>query len=174
MEGESGMANIYLVRHCESEGNACRRTQAQTDALVTTKGYLQNEMLRRRFRDIPIDGIYSSDAFRSIMTVEPIAKERGLPIRVRIHLQGSHHWCLGGYGLGAILPRNIPKKAKIGDEHPWANTTPGASTFQQVGRPSAVRPAAHCPGSGGRNALCVSHSCTIKAGLCGYDGAAHV
>ena len=111
MEGESGMANIYLVRHCESEGNACRRTQAQTDALVTTKGYLQNEMLRRRFRDIPIDGIYSSDAFRSIMTVEPIAKERGLPIRVRIHLREVTTGVWEDMAWGNIA-KEYPKESK--------------------------------------------------------------
>lgn len=61
-----------------------RRTQAHVDSLVTTKGYEQNEMLRRRFKDIPIDAIYSSDSFRSIMTVDPIAKERNLPINIRI------------------------------------------------------------------------------------------
>lgn len=44
-------------------------------------------MLRRRFKDIPIDAIYSSDSFRSIMTVDPIAKERNLPINIRILLR---------------------------------------------------------------------------------------
>lgn len=54
------MAKIYLVRHCESEGNACRRTQAHVDALVTHKGYEQCEMLRRRFEGIHIVKLYSS------------------------------------------------------------------------------------------------------------------
>ena len=163
------MANIYLVRHCESEGNACRRTQAQTDALVTTKGYLQNEMLRRRFRDIPIDGIYSSDAFRSIMTVEPIAKERGLPIRVRIHLREVTTGVWEDMAWGNIA-KEYPKESKDWDEHPWANTTPGASTFQQVADRLlfGLRRIAREVGDG--NALCVSHSCTIKAGLCAMMG----
>ena len=81
------MAHIYLIRHCESEGNACRRAQAQTDALVTRRGYEQNEVLRRRFAGVPIDALYSSDAFRSIMTLTPIARERHLPINVRISLR---------------------------------------------------------------------------------------
>ena len=88
------MAKIYLIRHCESEGNACRRTQAHVDALVTTKGYEQNEMLRRRFKGIHIDAIYSSDSFRSIMTVAPIAKERDLPVKVRILLREVTTGCL--------------------------------------------------------------------------------
>ena len=81
------MAKIYLVRHCESEGNACRRTQAHVDALVTHKGYEQCEMLRRRFEGIHIDKLYSSDSYRSIMTIDPIAKERGLTIHTRISLR---------------------------------------------------------------------------------------
>ena len=163
------MANIYLIRHCESEGNACRRTQAQTDALVTTKGYLQNEMLRRRFRNIPIDGIYSSDAFRSIMTVEPIAKERGLPIRVRIHLREVTTGIWEDMAWGNIA-REYPQAHRDWEEHPWANTTPGASTFQQVADRLVfgLRRIAREVGDG--NALCVSHSCTIKAGLCAIQG----
>lgn len=163
------MANIYLIRHCESEGNACRRTQAQTDALVTTKGYLQNETLRRRFQDIPIDGIYSSDAFRSIMTVEPIARERGLPIRVRIHLREVTTGIWEDMAWGNIA-REYPQAHRDWEEHPWSNTTPGASTFQQVADRLVfgLRRIAREVGDG--NALCVSHSCTIKAGLCAMLG----
>ena len=163
------MANIYLIRHCESEGNACRRTQAQADALVTTKGYLQNEMLRRRFRDLPIDGIYSSDAFRSIMTVDPIAKERGLPIRVRIHLREVTTGVWEDMAWGNIA-QEYPQAHRDWEEHPWDNTTPGASTFQQVADRLVfgLRRIAREVGDG--NALCVSHSCTIKAGLCAMLG----
>ena len=81
------MAKVYLIRHCESEGNACRRTQAQVDALVTTKGYEQVEALRKRFENVPVDAVYSSDTFRSLKTAEPIAKDHNAPVRVRISLR---------------------------------------------------------------------------------------
>ena len=163
------MANIYLIRHCESEGNACRRTQAQTDALVTAKGVQQNEMLRRRFQDIPISGLYSSDSFRSIMTAQPIARERGLPIHVHIHLREVTTGIWEDMAWGNIA-RDYPEDHKNWTDHPWDNTTPGASSFQQVADCLlfCLRRIARQVGDG--NALCVSHSCTIKAGLCAMMG----
>lgn len=163
-EGEY-MAKIYLIRHCESEGNACRRTQAQTDTLVTRKGYLQIEALRQRFRDIPIDAVYSSDAYRSVMTVEPIAKERGLPVKVRIQLREVTTGVWEDMAWGNIA-RDYPRENIDWQNHPWDHSTPGASTFQQVAErlTFALRRIASEVGDG--TAICVSHSCTIKAGLC--------
>ena len=163
------MASIYLIRHCESEGNACRRTQAQTDALVTAKGYQQSEMLRRRFSGTPIDAIYTSDAFRSVMTVEPIARERNIPIRVRIHLREVTTGIWEDMAWGNIA-QDYPEDFRNWEEHPWAHTTPGGSTFQQAADRLvfALRRIAREVGDG--TALCVSHSCAIKAGLCAVMG----
>ena len=163
------MAKIYLIRHCESEGNACRRTQAQTDALVTTKGYLQCEALRRRFQGVPIHGLYSSDAFRSISTVEPIAKERGLPIHVSIHLREVTTGIWEDMAWGNIA-QDYPQDFRNWDEHPWDHTTPGATTFLQAAQRVAffLRRVAQEVGDG--TALCVSHSCAIKAALCLLTG----
>lgn len=159
------MANIYLIRHCESEGNATRRTQAQADALVTSKGYRQSEYLRRRFKNTPIDSIYSSDAYRSIMTVEPIAKERGLPVNVRIQLREITTGIWEDMAWGNIA-RDYPDDNRDWQEHPWDNNIPGATSFQQAADRLlfALRRIARDVGDG--TALCVSHSCTIKAGLC--------
>ena len=163
------MAKIYLIRHCESEGNACRRAQAQTDALVTRKGYLQNEALRQRFQDVHIDAVYSSDAYRSVMTVEPIAKERGLPVKIRIQLREVTTGIWEDMAWGNIA-RDYPKANMDWQTHPWNHSTPGASTFRQVAERLvfALRRIAEEVGDG--TAICASHSCTIKAGLCAILG----
>ncbi|WP_194610071.1 GNAT family N-acetyltransferase [Clostridium vitabionis] len=159
------MAKIYLIRHCESEGNACRRAQAQTDALVTRRGYEQNEMLRRRFDGIPIDALYSSDAFRSIMTLTPISRERHLPIKIRISLReittGIWEDCAWGN-----IAKDYPSEYKVWTETPWITTAPGATTFQQAADRVifCLRRIASEIGDG--TALVVSHSCSIKASLC--------
>ena len=159
------MAKIYLIRHCESEGNACRRTQAHVDALVTTKGYEQNEMLRRRFKDVPIDALYSSDSYRSIMTVQPIAEERNLPINVRILLREvtTGIWEDGAWGN---IAKDYPEDHEHWSNSPWNMTTPGASSFQQVSDRLiyGLKRIANEVGDG--TALAVSHSCSIKAALC--------
>lgn len=160
------MAKVYLIRHCESEGNATRRTQAQTDALVTVKGYEQTEILRRRFRDVHLDAIYSSDSFRSIMTAEPIAKEKGLPIHVRISLREVTTGIWEDMAWGNIA-QEYPEANKVWAESPWENITPGASTFRQVAENTmhCLRRIAKEIGKDGV-AAAVSHSCTIKATLC--------
>jgi probable phosphoglycerate mutase len=159
------MAKIYLIRHCESEGNACRRAQAQVDALVTAKGYQQNEMLRRRFQDEKIDALYSSDSYRSIMTVDPIARERNLPIHVRMCLREITTGIWEDEAWGNIA-RDYPELHEVWTRAPWTHTVPGATTFQQVADRMlfGLRRIAREVGDG--TALCVSHSCAIKASLC--------
>lgn len=164
------MAKIYLIRHCESEGNATRRAQAQTDALVTVKGYAQNENLRRRFHDIHLDAVYSSDSYRSIMTADPIAKEKGIPIRVRFSLREVTTGVWEDMAWGNIA-KEYPEAHRVWTESPWANITPGGSTFQQVADNTihCLRRIAREIGDDGA-ALAVSHSCTIKATLCAILG----
>jgi len=163
------MAKIYLIRHCESEGNACRRAQAQTDALVTRKGYEQNEMLRRRFKGLHIDALYSSDAFRSIMTLTPIAKERGLPIKVRLSLRevttGIWEDCAWGN-----IAKDYPAEHKVWTETPWITTAPGATTFQQAADRMVFCLRRIAAEIGDGTALVASHSCSIKASLCVMQG----
>ncbi|NLU25039.1 MAG: GNAT family N-acetyltransferase [Clostridiales bacterium] len=160
------MAKIYLIRHCESEGNACRRTQAHVDALITVKGYEQNEMLRRRFKGIHIDAIYSSDSHRSVMTVEPIARERDLPVHVRISLREVTTGIWEDMAWGNIA-KEYPEDNRTWNETPWAITTPGASSYQQVSDRLVfgLRRIANEVGENG-TALVASHSCSIKAALC--------
>lgn len=159
------MTHIYLIRHCESEGNACRRTQAHVESIVTAKGYRQNEMLRRRFIAVPIDAIYSSDSYRSIMTVKPIADERGLTVRVRLMLREVTTGVWEDMAWGDII-RQYPKEHYNWQNTPWNMITPGGSTFQQVSDRliCGLRRIAQEVGDG--TALAVSHSCSIKAALC--------
>lgn len=164
------MAKIYLVRHCESEGNACRRAQAQFNGLVTAKGYAQNECLRRRFEGIHLDAIYSSDTYRSVMTAKPIADERGLPIQTRMLLREITTGVWEDMPWGNV-PVEYPEAYEIWEKTPWNLITPGGTTYQQVADLGieAVRRIAKEIGDDGV-ALAVSHSCTIKAMLCRIAG----
>ena len=163
------MAKIYLVRHCESEGNACRRTHAQMDTLVTRKGYNQCEALRKRFEGVKIDAVYSSDAYRSVMTVEPIAKERNLPVRIRIHLREITTGIWEDMAWGNIR-RDFPEVHEGWKRAPWEHSIPGGTTFKQAADQFvfALKRIAREVGDG--VAICASHSCTIKAGLCQIMG----
>ena len=81
------MTTIYLIRHAEAEGNLYRRIHGQYDSLVTDNGYRQIKALEKRFQDVPVDAVYSSDLFRTMTTARAICLPKGLPLRTRRDLR---------------------------------------------------------------------------------------
>lgn len=59
------MTTIYLIRHAEAEGNRYRIWQGASEGQITEHGRRQLEALAKRFQDIPIDALYSSDRARA-------------------------------------------------------------------------------------------------------------
>lgn len=72
---------IYLIRHAEAEGNLYRRIHGHYDTNVTENGLRQIAALEERFRDVPIDAVYSSDLTRTCRTARAVADPKGLEIR---------------------------------------------------------------------------------------------
>ena len=81
------MTKIYLVRHAEAEGNLFRLVQGHFDGVITKRGYAQIMALRRRFADVQIDAVYSSDLFRARTTARAVSEPRGLEIQLRRELR---------------------------------------------------------------------------------------
>lgn len=160
------MAKVYLVRHCEAEGNVTRRMQASAEALVTTRGCAQCECLRRRFQGVHIDAVYSSDAFRAIQTVLPLAEERGLRLRVSLALREIAAGVWEDTGWGNIMAE-YPEAYRRWRQTPWDLATPGCNSFQEVGERllCGLRTIAREIGPDGV-AVAASHSCAIKAAQC--------
>ena len=76
------MTRIYLVRHAEAEGNLYRIVQGQANSNLTDRGWQQVAALERRFADIHIDALYTSDLYRTCATASAIYQPKGLtPIR---------------------------------------------------------------------------------------------
>lgn len=74
------MTRIYLIRHGEAEGNLYRRMHGQYNSDVTALGREQIAALGRRFADIHIDAVYSSDLYRTMLTASSICIPRNLPL----------------------------------------------------------------------------------------------
>ena len=81
------MTTIYLVRHAEAEGNLYRRIHGRYNALITENGYLQIAALKKRFENIHIDAVYSSDLFRTMTTAGAVYKPKGLELHTDPRLQ---------------------------------------------------------------------------------------
>lgn len=75
------MTKIYLIRHAEAEGNLYRVAHGHYNSLITDRGYMQIEALKKRFADIHIDAVYSSDLFRTCTTAKAIYVPKELPLR---------------------------------------------------------------------------------------------
>ena len=69
------MTTIYLVRHAEAEGNLYRRIHGRYNALITENGFRQIAALEKRFADIPVDAVWSSDLYRTMTTARARVKE---------------------------------------------------------------------------------------------------
>lgn len=155
---------IYLVRHCESEGNACRRSQARFDGIVTRKGLEQSEVLAAHFADYPITAIYSSDAYRCRKTAEPLAKLKNLPVQYRMLLREYTIGAWEGYSIGYTANR-FPELYETWLATPYAHNIPGADPFwlaAERGYVGIQQIAAENPGG---VVVAITHSCTLNCAL---------
>ncbi len=155
---------LYMVRHCESEGNACRRSHAQFDGIITRKGQRQAEALAKRFQDVPITAIYSSDAYRSRMTAQPLAEATGLPVQLRMLLREYTIGTWEGFSVGHT-GRLFPEIDARWQATPYDHTIPGADQFVTVAERGCEiirRIAAENPGG---TVVAVTHSCALTCTL---------
>lgn len=155
---------IYLVRHCESEGNACRRNHAQFDGFVTRKGLAQTEALTKRFENMPVTAIYSSDSYRSRVTAAPLAALKGLRVKYRMLLREYTIGCWEGTSIGNTALA-YPDLWKTWITAPYAHQIPGADNFEIVadrGVEIIRRMAKENPGG---IVVAVTHSCTLYCTL---------
>ena len=75
------MTELYLIRHTQAEGNLYRMMQGHWDGEITALGRAENDLLSERFRDIPLDAVYSSDLKRALLTAEACARGKGLTVQ---------------------------------------------------------------------------------------------
>lgn len=111
------MTKIYVVRHCEAAGNQKRLFQGSTDCDITELGVRQLEFLSERFKNIPIDSIYTSPLVRARKTAEAIRAERDIRI---IDLQGLaeiHGGIVEGKPFLETF-KSSPELAEIWNNHP--------------------------------------------------------
>ena len=78
---------LYIVRHAEAEGNCYRRIHGWYDARVTENGLRQIAALEKRFQDIHIDAVYSSDLCRTMTTASAVYRPKGLELHTRSDLR---------------------------------------------------------------------------------------
>ena len=76
------MTRLYLIRHCEAEGNQKRLLQGSIDLDISETGARQLEFLGKRFENIHLDRIYSSPLIRTQKTARAVAVPKNMQIEI--------------------------------------------------------------------------------------------
>ncbi len=96
------MTTIYLIRHAEAEGNLYRRIQGHWNGQVTPRGRRQIAALAERFKDVPIDAVYSSDLQRTKDTAGAILQYHDLTLQTTPRLREVCLGCWEGRPWGDV------------------------------------------------------------------------
>lgn len=85
------MAELWLVRHGQTDWNIEGRFQGQADVPLNAAGRAEAQKLANELACVPFEAIYSSDLERARETAEIIAAPHELPVRVDERLREISH-----------------------------------------------------------------------------------
>lgn len=125
------VTKIYLIRHCQSMGNIQHKFQGRYDADISPDGAKQLELLGLRFRNEPIDVIYTSPLKRARMTAQAIGKYHNIdvieePGFIEIDCGRMENLLLSEVAV------QFPETARNWDESPDLCQFPGGETMGEV------------------------------------------
>ena len=164
------MTKIYMIRHGEAEGNLFRRAHGQYDSNVTALGQKQIGALAERFRDIPVDALWSSDLNRTRSTATAILKyhpELTLHTDPALREISIGVWENRPWGN---LKRDYPEQMDLFTHDPERWWVPGCEPFSVL--TERIRRAVTSIGEqcDGKTVVIVSHGLAIRALLCDLKG----
>lgn len=111
------MTKIYIVRHCETEGNVKRLFQGVSDFDITENGEKQLNYLAKRFENVPLDKIYTSPLIRARKTALAVAGGRNIEIEDSQGLKELNGGILEGKPFRETF-NSIPGLSDTWDNHP--------------------------------------------------------
>lgn len=163
------MTTIYCIRHAEAEGNLYRIAQGQYDSILTDRGYEQVKALQKRFADIPVDAVYSSDLYRTCVTAEAVYVPKGLPLQKRKDLREINvgDWEQKTWGE---LARTEPEMLHNFTRHLDRWHVNHAETPEQVRDRMVEAVTEIAQKNEGKAVVVVSHGCAIRLLLATLQG----
>lgn len=159
------MTKIYLIRHAEAEGNLYRRIQGHWDGRITPRGLLQIDALAERFRDVPLDALYSSDLQRTQMTAGAITRHHALELHTTPRLREI---CMGvweGRPWGDVEYEQ-PEQMHFFNNDPDRWCVPGGEPFAAVQQRISDVLLELAQRHEGQTIAAVSHGMSIRAYVC--------
>lgn len=160
--------HIHLFRHGQTDWNAERRIQGQSDSRLTELGIEQAKALRTRIQHLQFDQVFCSSSLRTRQTAEHAFAERPYTIN---YMDSFREIDLGPWEgkLYAEIEAEQPDSFRHFWEEPHLFQVAGAETFAQLQQ--RALDALHkirLELDEGHVAI-VSHGALIKALLCHYQ-----
>ncbi len=159
------MTKLYLIRHGEAEGNLYRRMQGDFNGGLTELGLRQVEALGRRFRDIHLDAVYSSDLHRAMYTASALCLPRKLPLYTdpRLREVNVGPWEDIPYGNAR---KQWPEEMEHFTKEPILWKLEGADTYEGLAQRGTEALLGIVRENPGRSVAVCAHSYLIGAVLC--------
>lgn len=165
----TGEMTMYLIRHCETGGNAGGRFQGRSDTDISKTGQHQLEQLRRRFAPVPLDAVYSSPLLRARRTAEAVKGEKAIPLYIDdrlIEIDGGD-WEDRPWDE---FPGKFPQESADWVNRPGRFVAPHGEAMAAVyARMSQALREIAAKHPGGCVAV-VSHGCAVRNALCFAKG----
>ena len=111
------MTKVYIVRHCEAEGNHTRIFQGSTNCDITELGQKQLDLLTERFETINIDKVYSSPLIRAKKTAYAIKGTKDIEVVTDERFTEIHGGVVEGKPFVDAF-KSIPGLAEIWNDSP--------------------------------------------------------
>ncbi|TDB57132.1 2,3-diphosphoglycerate-dependent phosphoglycerate mutase GpmB [Photorhabdus khanii] len=154
------MLQVYLVRHGESEWNAARRIQGQSDSPLTETGEHQARLVAQRIKSENITHIITSDLGRTCRTAEIIAEVCGCEVILEPRLRELHMGVLERRNIDSLTSEEERWRKKVLDGTPGGRIPEGESMEElSVRMRAALETCRHLPG--GSRPLLVSHGIAL-------------
>lgn len=155
------ITEIYFVRHAESFGNLTRRAYGWYDGIVTPRGYEQINCLRKRFEEIHIDAVYSSDLTRTCETATAIYKSKGIPLHTD---SGFREICIGVWEdmPWGEIPELYPEEYLNWCEKPLSFNVRKGETYFEVYKRAKTALERIVARNEGKTVAIVSHGATLR------------
>jgi probable phosphoglycerate mutase len=163
------MPTFYLIRHAENDFLGQRLPGWLPGVHLNERGVAQARALAEVLASVRLAALYSSPLDRALETAEPLARAKGLEIRIRPELGEVKVGQWEGESLRRLRRRKLwtviqqaPSLARFPD---------GESFAEAQGRVVAEIEALRQQHPGSRSAIaCISHSDTLKLALAYYIG----
>jgi probable phosphoglycerate mutase len=158
---------LLLVRHGHTPTAGRILTGRARGIHLSERGREQAEALVRRLEGVPIEAIYSSPLERCRETAAPLAKARGLPVRLRRDLLEVDYGEWSGRSIRQLARTRAWQALR---DAPSAVRFPGGETLRgvQARAVDAVRAIAEAHPEG--TAVVVTHADVVRMALAGLLG----